>query len=169
MIWRIFFSVRDYGNSLSQIFEKNFVKAMGLIKKLLNSWFDEFFSVRENFTFFHTVVGHSVEIPGFFCHSDFMWNQFWCAEILKLPFWVRRYFVNLYLECWNLSNSKFRDSQMANMTLFEIVEAPKLISCEIFWSLTLLSMHWWELGGRGFESCSRGEIFFFIFMLTCNS
>ena len=52
---------------------------------------------------------------------------------------------------------------MANMTLFEIVEAPKLISCEIFWSLTLLSMHWWELGGRGFESCSRGEIFFFHF------
>ena len=33
----------NYGNSLSQIFDKNYVKAMVLLKKLLNSWFDEFF------------------------------------------------------------------------------------------------------------------------------
>ena len=28
---------------------------MVLLKKLLNSWFDDFFLVRENFSFFHTV------------------------------------------------------------------------------------------------------------------
>ena len=42
----------NYGNLLSRIFGKNFVKAMVLLKKLLNSWFDEsFVSVRENFSF----------------------------------------------------------------------------------------------------------------------
>ena len=26
---------------------------------------------------------HSVEISGFYCHSDFTWNQFWCFLMFK--------------------------------------------------------------------------------------
>ena len=37
------------------LFRKNFVKAMILLKRLLNSWFDVIFSVRENFSFIHTM------------------------------------------------------------------------------------------------------------------
>ena len=46
----------NYENSLSRIFDKNFVKSTVLLKKLLKSWFHEiFFSVREHVSFFHTV------------------------------------------------------------------------------------------------------------------
>ena len=40
-------------NSFSHFFRKNFVKAMDLLKKLLNSWFDDFFfsDLRENLSF----------------------------------------------------------------------------------------------------------------------
>ena len=32
---------------------------------------------------------HSVEISGFYCHSDFTWNQFWsCSSPQKVPFWA---------------------------------------------------------------------------------
>ena len=34
----------NYGDSLSNFLKKNFVKATVLLKKLLNSWFDESFS-----------------------------------------------------------------------------------------------------------------------------
>ena len=43
-------------NSLSHFFRKNFVKAIVLPMKLLKCWFEDIFSVRENFTFFHTVL-----------------------------------------------------------------------------------------------------------------
>ena len=33
----------NYGNSLSHIFGKNFVKVTVLLNKLLNKWFDEIF------------------------------------------------------------------------------------------------------------------------------
>ena len=43
-------------NLVSHIFDKNFVKITFLLNKLLNTWFDEiFFSVKVNFSFFHTV------------------------------------------------------------------------------------------------------------------
>ena len=45
----------NYGNSLSRIFGKNFVKVTDLLNKLLKGWFDEIFSVRVNYSFFHTV------------------------------------------------------------------------------------------------------------------
>ena len=46
----------NYGNSLSHIFDKNFVKTAFLPKKLLKSWFHEiFFLVRGNFRNFHAV------------------------------------------------------------------------------------------------------------------
>ena len=53
-IWRIsHFSTLCgyYGNLLSRFFDKNFVK-----KHVLNSWFNEFFLVIANFSFFHTVL-----------------------------------------------------------------------------------------------------------------
>ena len=43
----------NYRNYPSHFFRKKFVKAMVLLKKLLNSWFDEIFSVWQNFSFFH--------------------------------------------------------------------------------------------------------------------
>ena len=50
-------NTRNHGNSLSRFFDKNFVKATVLQKKLLKSWFHEiFFSARENFSIFHTVI-----------------------------------------------------------------------------------------------------------------
>ena len=46
-----------YRYSLSHFFRKNFVKAMDLLMKLLNSWFDEiFFSDREFLVFPHCVI-----------------------------------------------------------------------------------------------------------------
>ena len=36
---------------------------------------------------------HSVEISGFYCHSDFTSNQLWFVAIFecqKLPFWIKR-------------------------------------------------------------------------------
>ena len=46
----------NYANLLSHIFGKSFVKITVLLKKLLNSCFDEIlFLVRENFSFFHFI------------------------------------------------------------------------------------------------------------------
>ena len=42
-------------NSLSHLFRKNFVKAMVLLKKLLNSWFDEIFFQWERISRFSTL------------------------------------------------------------------------------------------------------------------
>ena len=42
-------------NSLSHFFRKNFVKAMVLLKKLLNSWFDEIFFQWERISRFSTL------------------------------------------------------------------------------------------------------------------
>ena len=47
---------RNYVNSLSSIFGKNFVKVAVLLNKLLKSWFDEIFFWWERISrFFHTV------------------------------------------------------------------------------------------------------------------
>ena len=47
----------------SHFFRKNFVKAMVLLKKLLNIWFDEyFFSIERKFLVFSTLVCHTVKI-----------------------------------------------------------------------------------------------------------
>ena len=47
----------NYGNLLSRIFHKNFVKATFLLKKLVKNWFHgEKNSVRDNFAFFHTAL-----------------------------------------------------------------------------------------------------------------
>ena len=45
----------NYENSLSHFFDKTFVKATFLLKKLLKSWFHDLFFVRVNILFFHTV------------------------------------------------------------------------------------------------------------------
>ena len=49
----------NYGNSLSRIFGKNFVKVTVLLNKLLKSWFDEiFFGEREFLVFPHCDLPH---------------------------------------------------------------------------------------------------------------
>ena len=45
----------NFGNLLSRIFSKNFVKATFLLKKLLNSWFDEIFFRWEQICHFTTL------------------------------------------------------------------------------------------------------------------
>ena len=42
----------NYGNILSHIFGKNFVKVTALLKELLKSWFDEIFFGESNFFLF---------------------------------------------------------------------------------------------------------------------
>ena len=65
----------NYGNLLSRIFGKNFVKVTDLPKKSLNSWFDEifFFSESKFFIFPHCGV-HSVEIRKFLSQAFFAKN-----------------------------------------------------------------------------------------------
>ena len=54
------------GNTLSYLLDKNFVKLTFLLKKLLKSWFHDFFSLRENFSFFHTVGFDCERYPKFY-------------------------------------------------------------------------------------------------------
>ena len=69
-------------NSLSHFFPKNFVKAMVLLKKLLNSWFDEIFFQWERIFRFSTLCvidsqdfsAHSAKVLEFFVQSDLTWN-----------------------------------------------------------------------------------------------
>ena len=49
----------NYGNSLSRIFGKNFVKVTVLPMKLLNKWFDEIFFGKSKFPWFQHCVLHS--------------------------------------------------------------------------------------------------------------
>ena len=54
--WSLFHSqCGNYWNSRPHAFDKNFVKVTFLLNKILKSWFDEFFLVTVNFSFFHTV------------------------------------------------------------------------------------------------------------------
>ena len=54
---------------LSHFFGKNFVKVTVLLKKLLDSWFDEFFfPVRENFSFFYS-VDWNITLTSYFCQK----------------------------------------------------------------------------------------------------
>ena len=58
-------------NSLSHFFRKNFVKTMVLLKKWLNSWFDEIFFQWERISRFSTVESNSHYIK-----AKIPWNQF---------------------------------------------------------------------------------------------
>ena len=82
---------RYYGSSLSQIFDKNFVKSMVLLKELLNSWFDDFFFQWERISRFSTLwiaeertknLSHSNNSPS----NQFTINLFsttnWFMEVL---------------------------------------------------------------------------------------
>ena len=98
-------------NSLSHSFRKNFVKAMGLLKKLLNSWFDEIFFQWERISrfstlcitkliwrIFPTLTNDVLNIAIFF--SENLWNS------------LRKY--NMYRD---LSlNTKFINLLMKNLT-----------------------------------------------------
>ena len=54
-LWILYSQCGNYGNLLSHFFDKNFVKATFLLKKILKSWLDDFFGVTVNFLLFHTV------------------------------------------------------------------------------------------------------------------
>ena len=95
----------NYGNSLSRIFSKNFVKVTVLLIKLLKSWFDEIFLVRENFSFFHSVTSCAATF------SKSLWNQFWCV------IWRNFLKAKLTGKIWNC---KFEEEKFA-FILFSIL------------------------------------------------
>ena len=65
----------NYENLLPHIFGKNFVKVIVLLKKSLNSWFDEiFFSERKFFIFQH--CGHQAWTISTLAKYDF-WSTLW--------------------------------------------------------------------------------------------
>ena len=64
-------------NSLSHFFRKNFVKAMVLLKKLLNSWFDDFFFQWERISRFFTLCSlHPHDFLQKFCQINFFYWTF---------------------------------------------------------------------------------------------
>ena len=78
----------NYGNLLSYFFGKKFVKTTYLVMNLLNSWFDEIpfqFSVRENFSFFHTVTGQwkNEKLSLTLCWQNFRESNVFAKEVTK--------------------------------------------------------------------------------------
>ena len=67
----------NYGKSLSCIFDKNFVKSMVLLKKWLNSWFDEFIFRWERISRFSTLWASVSKYNTFsvFTSTNFPSNQ----------------------------------------------------------------------------------------------
>ena len=71
--------------SLSHFFGKNFVKVTFLLRKLLKSWFHEFsYSVKENFSFFHTVEKQIMTLM-----TIFTWNWMFKCYMLWILFLTR--------------------------------------------------------------------------------
>ena len=85
---------------------------------------------------------HSVEVSGFFYHSDFTWNQFGDARCYRNV----KYAILTHLEAlnfdlhdffgtfWRLKFTKvtnFRASKMAKMAFLELLDSLKLISRKI--------------------------------------
>ena len=54
----------NYGNLLSTLFDKNYVKTMVILKKFLNRWFDEIFFRLDKIYHFSHCEKQSVEIAG---------------------------------------------------------------------------------------------------------
>ena len=69
----------NYGNSLSRIFGKNFVKATVLLKRLLKSWFDKIFLWWERISRFSTLC--TLCSHTFFTKNP--WKQWFSKEITK--------------------------------------------------------------------------------------
>ena len=97
------------------LFWQNFREATFLLKKLLNSWFDEIFSVRENFSFFYTVSSIICTVwknKKFSLTEKISSNQLFSNFVTKtiaftkfLQKSVRDNFCNFHTECavdWNL-------------------------------------------------------------------
>ena len=61
---------RNCRNSLSHFFHKNFLKALVLLKKLLNTWLDKFFFSEREFLVFPHCECHSVEKREIHCHAN---------------------------------------------------------------------------------------------------
>ena len=82
----------------THFFDKNFVKVTFLLKKILNSYFDEIFIlVTVNFSYFHT---HIVEKREFYCHANFFSSKqfrvkFFCKKIISRNFCHKLVTVNL--------------------------------------------------------------------------
>ena len=79
-------------NSLSHFFHKNFVKAIVLLKKLQNKWFDEIFPQWENSLFFHTALC-SVEFTKIYSHTfrtKISWK--YITSLLKKLLWFDEIF-----------------------------------------------------------------------------
>ena len=92
--------------SLSHFLCKNFLKVMVLLKKLLKSCFDEFFSVRENFSFFHTLCNCTLTV--WKLRKFAQWLKFreskvlWRKLISRIIFWAGRSKLFIIWILWTL-------------------------------------------------------------------
>ena len=104
----------------------NSISTMELGKKKL-------FWQKKFFMWFHGKIGtsllHSVDISGFFCHSDFTWNQFWWFKKLKICHFLQFYglwilliwYISTFKKCKNSVKSNFRGSKCVKMSFFELL------------------------------------------------
>ena len=106
-----------YRNSFSRIFGKNFVKVTLLLKKLLTSWIDETFLLRENFSFFHTVRRTHLKI-----------SSNWCT--IKLQLVSRNFCSKLFHE--KISSENYKSKVMLDSTLN---------SYQVSWCLEIFYQH----------------------------
>ena len=88
-----------------------------------------------------SLLAHSVEISGYFCHSDFTWNRFWRIQ----TFWNCRLFTISgalnFVHLVNFSllkvqkvtkNQNLEPLNVFQMADFALLHSPKLISRKIW-------------------------------------
>ena len=146
-MYTVFFTCGNYGNSLSHFFDKNFVKATFLLNKLLKRWFDEFFLVRENFPFFHTVLCKLRNYSLMLFWQKFRESNVFNEKVTKVLFSrnifsARVNFSNfhaiypIFFSIETLSFSNWSSSSHANKNLlcyFTNIEVSDCHSVENFW------------------------------------
>ena len=99
--------------TLTHFWQKNFVKVMVLLKKVLNSWFDEIFLVRVNFSFFHTISTLIKHILEFFL------DQFAVCERVKFMFSLFWYIHSTYQRTPWLTIVVFQDKVYWSKLLYK--------------------------------------------------
>ena len=98
----------NYGNLLSHILCKNFVKVTVLLKKLLNSWFDEFFfSESKSISVFFPQCAQSMWknkkkflSPKKYFVNSILWCFFSCFHDIFAKESVRAIFCNFHAQVW---------------------------------------------------------------------
>ena len=112
----------NYGNSLSRILGKNYVKAKVLLNKLLKSWFDEIYFWWERISCFSTLCSVHQE-QHFFVNSTAIWLQtcFYVKSISTKDFiWT--------LDICNLNSQKYSHTPLLWQKFCETRETNEFIN-----------------------------------------